>query len=1083
MSITPLILRINGSQIFVSLWFFFIPGTLTAQPTLILEEYQNIYPLGKYLEILEDVEGKWSIEEVSSPQVSKNFVLSQVDVPNFGFTPSVYWVRFQIENSRMSQKKWLLEFSFPPMEQIELYFANENGTWSVKKAGKLYPFEQRDFAHPHYIFPLMIPENQSYLIYMRFDTLRAMQLPLTLWEPSAFAEKRNQEIWEIGAYIGIMVVMAFYNLFIFFSVRDKSYLYYVCYILSFILVIMNFKGIASQYLWSNSPWWASNSISFLIPLTLFWILLFSQSFLQTQVHLPWIHKSLNLLIGLALLLMTLSFFRLGWFFRLNIGTTILSSGLIITAAILSWKRGFQAARFFLLAWITLLAGFITFALQRLGVLSHAFWAEYGIQIGSVLEVVFLSLSLADRINILQQEKEEAQRETFLLHQQTAEHLEAQVQERTAKLTEANEDLSKEIEAHTITEESLRESERKNKAFLDLIPDLMFRLNQKGDILDFRAAITEDLVLPPAEVIGSNIKDALPPEVVRQCLHAIDRALDAGTVQIFEYRLQIQQGNQDFEARLITSGEEDVLVIVRNVTERKQHEAQLKIFSDAIRVSMDGINITDNEGFITYSNVAVAKMFGYKEGELIGKHVNIFNSEENEMYSSKVIIPAIQQHGYWSGEVQQKRKDGSTFPIFLTTSSIKRDQDEVIGMLGICHDITRQKATEQELKMAKVQAEQANRSKSQFLANLTHDIRTPLGAILGFNQILLNKGRALTLPEEFRRFQENIQTSAQNLLEMLNNFLDVSKIEAGKMRIIEEDFQIETLIKNVFTTHELQAHQKDIIFTYEISPQLPKTMRSDRTKLIRILTNLVSNAIKFTPTGKAVTLRVMGDEQIVVFLIIDQGIGIPQDRQHCIFDEFEQVEDTTVDNNRGTGLGLAITKKLVEMLGGKISLMSQIHQGTNFHVRIPYQEASASFPETNGTKVAEDMFPQDSVILVVEDNPMNQSLIEALFKELGLSIQFANDGKLGLEQSLQLMAAGSPPDIIFMDIQMPVMGGVEATQEIRKASGGQHIPVVALSADAYTGQQKDALAAGMNDYLTKPIDIIKLRAVLNKYLIK
>jgi PAS domain S-box-containing protein len=406
--------------------------------------------------------------------------------------------------------------------------------------------------------------------------------------------------------------------------------------------------------------------------------------------------------------------------------------------------------------------------------------------------------------------------------------------------------------------------------------------------------------------------------------------------------------------------------------------------------------------------------------------------------------------------------------------------KAIYMSGTIHDITGRKQLEQTI-IEKNQVESANVAKSEFLANLTHDIRTPLGAILGFNQILLERGKKLDLPEDFREFQENIQTSAQNLLDMINNFLDISKIESGKISIIEEDFNIKDLIKNVFHITEMLAHKKGVIYSYDISSELPSVICSDRSKLIQILMNLVGNAIKFTPSGKEIKLKVTGGEKAITFEVIDHGIGIPEERQNAIFRVFEQANESTSVNYGGTGLGLAITKKLVEMLGGNISLFSQVGEGSTFKVTILHMGASESVADQEEIGLEVHEFSKDNVILVIEDNLMNQVLIEALFEDLGLEVYLVNNGKLGVEKTIELMAENSPPDLIFMDMQMPVMNGIEATQQIRSNSDLQDIPIIALSADGFSEQKTKALSFGINDYLTKPIEMDKLMPILKKYL--
>lgn len=399
----------------------------------------------------------------------------------------------------------------------------------------------------------------------------------------------------------------------------------------------------------------------------------------------------------------------------------------------------------------------------------------------------------------------------------------------------------------------------------------------------------------------------------------------------------------------------------------------------------------------------------------------------------------------------------------------------------------QKKNAEDLKLAQQKAELANRAKTHFLTSMSHEFRTPLSAIIGFNQILINQGQELNLPKSFQKFQENIQNSSKILLELINNILDLSKIEAGKVELAEEIFHLEGLVKQIFDIYRFQATQKGVIFTYEINAKLPIDIYSDRMKLQQILINLVGNAIKFTPPEKKVMLKVTGDQDILAFMVIDEGIGIPKAQQENIFGTFEQADDSITRNYGGTGLGLSITKKLVELLQGKIIVASQGEgRGSNILVRIPLREAPVTATEESVRKsekveITNYSFANDNRILIVEDNLMNQDLIKALLQDFGLTLYFANDGEQGVEKALHLVSKGTPPDLILMDMQMPNMDGTEATRQLRASPDLQHIPIVALSANAYSEQQANAHAQGINDYLTKPIVIDKLLAVLQKYL--
>ncbi|MGR3319465.1 MAG: ATP-binding protein [Candidatus Anammoxibacter sp.] len=382
----------------------------------------------------------------------------------------------------------------------------------------------------------------------------------------------------------------------------------------------------------------------------------------------------------------------------------------------------------------------------------------------------------------------------------------------------------------------------------------------------------------------------------------------------------------------------------------------------------------------------------------------------------------------------------------------------------------------ELAVARDQAMAANDSKSRFLANMSHEIRTPLNSIVGFSQILLKDSKDHVLTEEFRQFLQNIKVSGENLSELINNILDLSKIEAGKTTLSMENLNLKLLVQGIFHTNKAQAIKKNIKFNYTYDPDLPEIIYSDRTKLNQILMNLTSNAIKFTAAKKEVSLKAAREKDVIVFEVEDQGIGIAPGRQESIFEPFEQAESSTTRLYGGTGLGLSIAKSMVKLLKGEISLKSEEGKGTTFIFKIPLVESDGEFTAKDELDWDDIKFLKDNKVLIVEDNIMNQQMIRALFKELGLEVDIASNGESGIKMAISLK-----PDLIIMDMHMPEMDGLETTRRLHRQPECKDIPIIFLSADALSDRQKEVKDEGITDYLTKPLDINKLINVLVKYL--
>ncbi|MEH0155824.1 PAS domain S-box protein [Limibacter armeniacum] len=409
-----------------------------------------------------------------------------------------------------------------------------------------------------------------------------------------------------------------------------------------------------------------------------------------------------------------------------------------------------------------------------------------------------------------------------------------------------------------------------------------------------------------------------------------------------------------------------------------------------------------------------------------------------------------------------------------------ETDGKLAVYGLIWDNSHNRRVEQELREAKEVAEASSKAKTVFLANMSHEMRTPLNAIVGFSYLLKTKAEKLHLDPDFTAYLENIKLSGENLSELINNILDLSKIEAGKMPMIKGEVEVGRMVDKVYQMHRINAEKKNIELSVRIREDVPEVVWSDEVKLTQILSNLISNAIKFTPTNGSVTFEVDHSNNELVFSIEDNGIGISEEKIQHIFDPFEQADNSITRKYGGTGLGLTIVNNLIQMLGGTLSVDSRKGEGSKFVVNIPYENiwnirqygtAVSNTPE-------EVKFSAENEVLVVEDNPMSQVMMKALFKEMNIDIKIASNGKEGVERAMEIK-----PDLILMDMHMPEISGIEATKIIRKIPALSQMPVIGISADVFVEKQNDAILAGMNNYITKPIDMGELIPVLQQYLKK
>jgi PAS domain S-box-containing protein len=541
----------------------------------------------------------------------------------------------------------------------------------------------------------------------------------------------------------------------------------------------------------------------------------------------------------------------------------------------------------------------------------------------------------------------------------------------------------------------------------------------------------------------------------------------------------------------------------DITRRKRAEQERRRLAAILEAAPDFVGFADaKDTHILYINKGGRLMTGLTPDEDVTRlKISDVHPEWANRILLETVLPTAMRDGVWTGEYAFLHRDGHEIPILMALLAHKNSSGEVEVFSTISRDISEQKQAEDAIRQAKDQAEQANRAKSAFLANMSHEIRTPMTAILGFAEMLNNSLECCTACPEHQtcptraQNKESIQVihrNSEHLLGLINDVLDLSKVEAGRMEVERVACSPVQIVEETVSLMRVRAIEKGLTLDARYEFPLPEAILSDPARVRQVLMNLIGNAVKFTSAGHVrICVRCSrdaagGDVVTMAFEVVDTGLGMTPEQIDRLFQPFVQADSSTTRQYGGTGLGLAISKKLANALGGDIQVVSRPGEGSTFTFTMETQLPQPVRLLNELSEVAPHASPQSrsacpaSVklrgrVLLAEDGPDNQKLISMILRKAGAEVDLADNGRIAVEKAMAACSAGTPYDAILMDMQMPEMDGYQATGKLRQS--GYKGPIIALTAHAMAEDRAKCIAAGCDEYATKPVDRIALLGTL------
>ncbi len=634
------------------------------------------------------------------------------------------------------------------------------------------------------------------------------------------------------------------------------------------------------------------------------------------------------------------------------------------------------------------------------------------------------------------------------------------------------DISKRVEA----ENAKLKAEQRFSIFMDNLPLGVFIKDENLKSVYINKYM--DWIYPIEECQNKTPQEIFPAEYAKRVLEEDKRVLN-GEVLVVEDNLPNQLGELRYYQthKFRFRGDHNkwqIGGVSIDITKRKKAEHKLRILSNAIQHSPACVIITDLEGKIEIVNPSFTQITGYSSDDIVGKDISILHSNSNSSKKFNDIISTLIQGQDWQGEFHNKKKNGENYWELASISPVLNDKQEITHFVVISENITSRKRNEKELIDAKEKAEESNRLKTAFLANLSHEIRTPMNAIIGFSSLLMDEDISY---EEKVKLNKLINANSLNLLKLIDDVIDISKIQSGDIELNKTKCYLNKLLLDLYVSFSVQIENDN---SKQIHLSMNKGSRdndfsliSDPIRIRQILHNLIENAVKFTTKGFVeFGYTIIEEENKIQFYVIDSGIGISNEKFDLIYDLFRQADESFTREYGGTGIGLTIAKSIVDHLGGEIWIQSTPNQGTNIYFTLPFESSESKFVSAEHDLTLNQFDWKNKVVVVADDIDINYKLIEEILIPTKAKIIWAKDGN----EAVEICLNNDDIDLVLMDINMPGMDGFEATQKIKAHK--QKVKIIGQTAYPEDDDEERYLNAGFDNYIVKPIKIDTLLSVIN-----